>query len=500
MLNDKLVQAYQTYRTKLRAYRFAEYLISWDSETEAPVGCFDVRSQMVGVLSSESFKLMTCKDTVDMINELYANLNELDELLQIEIKHAKKSLDKLTKIPEDEYVSYMELLSKSSLVWANAKKNNDFASFEPILTKIVEFNQKMMKYLETDTLKGYDTLLDEYEEGATQVVYDEFFDTLKKELVPFAKKVCSTKINYHPLKETTYPKEKQELLTKYFVNELGLDPNYTVVKTSEHPFTSGFGSTDVRITTHYYEDNLLSNIYSVIHEGGHAIYELQCGSHLEETLLGGGSTMAMHESQSRFFENIIGRSYHFIEKHYPKIKSLFEEELDGITMEDFYFNCNEAKMSFIRIEADELTYPIHIMIRYDIEKELMSGKLQVKDLPARWNELVKDYLGLDVPSDTVGVLQDVHWSGGSFGYFPTYAYGSAIAAQLYYAMKKEFDVTEDIKHNSLKKVKEYLKENVHQYGQTKLPQEMLLKATGEKFNPKYYIEYLKEKYTKLYNL
>lgn len=498
---EQLVVKYQDFRKKLKAYRFADYLIGWDSETEAPSGCFDERSQMVGILSSESFKLMTCSDTVNLVNELYERKSELTPLLALEIKKYKKELDQILNIPLTEYVKYNTLLASSQQKWAIAKNKSDFTLFRDTLKEIIAYQKKLMKYYETDELKGYDTLLDIYEEGITEKDYDAFFDVLKRDLVPFVLEVSSRK---SPAKKSLinkkFKEEKQEILSHYFLDVLKFDWQRGVLKKSEHPFTSGFGSTDVRVTTHYYEDNVYSNIFSVIHEGGHATYELQCDQTLDETFLGGGATMAMHESQSRLYENMIGRSRAFWEAHFDKLKTTFPSQMKDITIDDVYYDVNRVERSLIRTEADELTYPIHIMLRYDLEKMLLEGNLAVDDLPKKWNELMMSYLGIEIPNDKNGVLQDIHWAMGSFGYFPTYAYGSAIAAQLYYYMNKEFDVAESLRKKTTADVNEWLKEHVHKYGKTLSPNEMLIKATGEAFNPKYYIDYLKNKYSKIYNI
>lgn len=497
----ELLNQYEQLNLKRNAFGYANYIIGWDSETEAPAGCFDNRSKMVGVLAGESFHLSTCDETKKLINSLYERIDELNDDMKIIIKKEKRSVDQMSKIPAEEYVEYSILMSQSSQIWANAKINNDFNAFAPTLEKIVEFQKKIMKYLETDTLKGYDVLLDQYEEGATSALYDEFFEILKKDLVPFVLKVTALPLGAkHTLENKTFSIEKQEMLSKYMLDVMNFDWNYGVLKTSEHPFTSGFTSKEVRITTHYYPENLLFSMYSVIHEGGHALYELGVNPKYDFTILGGGSTMAMHESQSRFYENMIGRSYAFFEAHYPKIQEIFKEELKEVTLDDFYQLANEAKCSLIRTEADELTYSLHIMLRYEIEKQLLKGEIKVKDLPQVWNKMMKEYLGVDVPTDTEGVLQDTHWSGGSFGYFPTYAYGSAISAQLYSAMTKDINIEEELKTGTTKAINEWLKEHVHKYGGSRLPEEILLQATGEKFNPQYYVNYLKEKYSKIYNI
>lgn len=496
-----LLNQYEELVLKRNAFNYANYIIGWDSETEAPAGCFENRSKMIGVLAGEGFRLGTSEETQALIDALYEKIDELDDDMKIIIKKEKRSIDQMKKIPENEYIEYSVLMASSQQVWANAKRNNDFNSFAPTLEKIVDFQKKLMKYLETDTLKGYDVLLDQYEEGSNQAIYDEFFNTLKRDLVPFVLKITSNKLPTDKnLNGKYFSVDKQEKLSKYLLDVMKFDWNRGVIKTSEHPFTSGYTSQEVRITTHYYTDSLLSSMYSVIHEGGHALYELQVNPKYDFTVLSGGSTMAMHESQSRFYENMIGRSKAFFDTHYPKIQELFSEELKDITSDDFYQLANEAKCSLIRTEADELTYPLHIMIRYEIEKMLLNDQITVNDLPIVWNKMVKDYLGIDVPNDTLGVLQDVHWSGGSFGYFPTYAYGSAISAQLYNAMSKDINIEEALKEGTTEKINNWLKEHVHQYGGSLLPNEILLKATNETFNPNYYVNYLKEKYTKIYNI
>ncbi len=498
---QELLQQYEALNLKRNALHYAHYIIGWDSETEAPAGCFENRSKMLGVLAGEGFKLSTSEETKKLIFALYEKLDDLDDDMKKIIKKEKKSIEQMSKIPEDEYVEYSMLMATSSNIWAKAKNTNDFEYFRPTLEKIVAFKKKMMKYLETDTLKGYDVLLDSYEEGATQEIYDNFFNTLKSDLVPFVLRVASMPLDVkETLENKTFDIQKQEELSKYMLDVMGFDFNRGVLKTSEHPFTSGFTSQEVRLTTHYYPENLLFSMYSVIHEGGHALYELGVDPKYDFTSLGGGSTMAMHESQSRFYENIIGRSHAFFEAHYAKIQELFKEELKNISLDDFHKLANEAKCSLIRTEADELTYPLHIMVRYEIEKQLMSGALEVKDLPSVWNKMYKEYLGLDVPSDTLGVLQDTHWSGGSFGYFPTYAYGSAIGAQLYHQMCQDFDVEASLKTGNTQKVNEWLKEHVHKFGGSKTPQEILVDTTGEVFNPQYYVEYLINKYSQIYNI
>lgn len=500
MTLEEKISKYKEYREKIEAFSYAMYMIGWDSETIAPAGCFEERSAQVGVLSKMSLELSHSDEYINLVKDLYANIFKLDKYLKIEIKKVYKDLMKELKVPVDELVSYSMLMEKAYVVWMNAKLNNDYNSFAPILKEIIDFNKKLIIYYGDENLSGYDVLLDIYEEGMTAKKYDEFFDLLKEELVPLVKKISSLNIKKPDWVEKKFSIEKQKEFANYIMDVMCFDKSRGIMAESEHPFTSGFKTTDVRVTNHYYENMVLSSVFSIIHELGHGTYEQQCDPVLDKTLLFGGTTMAMHESQSRFYENIVGRSYAFWARHFKKFKSIFKKELKDVSLDEFYKYVNYCECSLIRTEADELTYPLHIMVRYELEKKIFSSDVDVYSLPKMWNDLYYEYLGLDVPNDTLGILQDVHWAGGSFGYFPTYALGSAYGAQLLNTMKKNIDIDKYFGAKDLSKVNAWLKKNVHKYGQTKTPKEILLSSTGEEFNPKYYVEYLKEKFTKIYNL
>lgn len=500
MYNEKK-RIYLETREKLRAYEYALTIINWDTETEAPIGALEKRGDVIGVLSSMYNDLVFNEEYIDAVNYLYENSNESDELFKREILKVKKNLDSTLKLPKELIIEASIVTAKAGPAWVEAKVTNNFSLFEPHLTKIVDLQRRMIKYLETEELVGYDVLLDQYEEGMTTKKYDEFFNLLKKELVPLIKEISNTPYK-HDLEFTKkiYPVDKQKEFAKYIASVVCFDYTRGLDKESEHPFTSGNSRFDVRLTNHYYEDYFISSIFSMIHELGHATFEQQVGEELDDTLLGGCSAMALHESQSRFYENIVGRSYEFWSKHYGKLQEVFKEQLEDVSLDTFYHYVNKAECSLIRTEADELTYPLHIMIRYDLEQALLKGEIEVKDLPKHWNKAYKDYLGVDVPNDKVGVLQDVHWAGGSFGYFPTYALGSAYSSQFFNAMKKDLNIEEAFSSNNLSLVNAWLKEHVHKYGDSKKPEDILKDATGEEFNPKYYVEYLLNKYRKLYNL
>ncbi|MBU0997589.1 MAG: carboxypeptidase M32 [Firmicutes bacterium] len=483
---------------KAKAYIYALQLIGWDSNTEAPRGSFPRRAEMVGILSSELFKLQTGQRTVEVINELFEQKDALEPLVQREIKKAKKDLDKIIKIPENEFVEYQKLLQLSQSSWEEAKEKSDFSLFKDDLVKIVEYNRKFVSYYGIDD-EPYNILLDDYEEGMTMKEFDQFFDVLRTDLVPFVKEVLSAKKKENDDFMTAFfNKEGQQKFCDYLIDVMAFDRSRGVMKKSVHPFTWNTSPDDVRFTTRYLENLMFSSIFAAIHELGHATYEQQISREFDDTLLNSGTSMGIHESQSRFYENVIGRSKAFWETHYPKLQSIFKEELKDVSLEDFYRAANKVEASFIRVEADELTYALHIMMRYTIEKKLFSGEIEVEQLPQLWNKMSEEYLGITPTNDAEGVLQDVHWSAGLLGYFPTYALGSAYAAQFYNTMKKELDIDNLVRNNKISEINAWLKEKIHKYGASKSPKELLLEVTNEEFNPKYYVEYLKEKYTEIF--
>ena len=494
----ELVNKFNELITKQKAYTYVLTLAEWDSATEAPRGAFQRRAEMLGVISGELFNLQTSQEYQDVVYGLFKRLDELDDITKREIKKAKKELDKIIKIPKYEFVEYNKLIGLSQRKWEDAKHNNDYEGFKGNLEKIFMYNKKFVAYYNKEE-NPYNIMLDEFEEGMSMKEYDEFFNTLKEDLVPFVKEVLNSgkKLNDAFITDF-YSKEKQKEFAEYLIEVLNFDKNSGLMKESVHPFTWNTHSTDVRFTTRYLENFMFSSIFAAIHELGHATYEQQIDSKWDDTTLGGGTSMGIHESQSRFYENNIGRSIEFWEAHYPKLLEIFPEQLKDVSLDDFYRGVNKVEASFIRVEADELTYPMHIMVRYEIERMIMNNEVTVDELPKLWNDKMVEYLGIEPKDFAEGVLQDVHWSAGLIGYFPTYALGSAYSAQFYYTMIKEIDVEALVKGNNIKVINEWLKEKIHNFGSSRTPKELLFDVTGEDFNPKYYIKYLKEKYSKLY--
>ena len=481
------------------AYSHAMGVLTLDAATAAPLGAAEGRGKTMALLSGVIYELAASADTRELIDFLSAHADELDATHRRQAEIQKKSCEQLTRIPQEEYIAYNVLLNKAEGIWRVAKQQNDFAAFAPVLEEIVAYNRKFAGYY--DSAKApYDALLNEYEEGLTMETLDGFFARLRAVIVPLVRAISEKEQPDTAFLQQSYPIEGQKVFAKYLMDTIGLDPNKCTIAESEHPFTCGFNNADVRITTHYHEFQPTFAMYSTIHEGGHALYELGVEDAYNHTCLTGGASMGIHESQSRFYENIIGRSLEFVELVFPKMQEIFPEQLKGVTAYDLYRAVNKAEPSLVRTESDELTYCMHIMIRYEVEKRLIDGSLEVRDVPAAWNALYKEYLGVDVPSDTLGCLQDSHWSGGSIGYFPSYALGSAYGAQMKFVMEQQIGaIAPMIAEGNIAAITAWLREHIHRYGNFKKPAAIFEDACG-KFDPKYFADYLTEKYSRIYGL
>lgn len=488
-------------REKRHAFGLLFYLNSLDIETgAAPAASIEPRSKQLSVVSAMLYDMTTSEDFKEAVRTL-RNTEGLDPDLAHEIRQEYDGMMKLSRVPKEEYLAYGEMLNVVYPVYVEAKSKSDYSLFMPYLQKIFDYNRKYAEWVATEGKVGYDVLLDEYEHGYTAQEYDRFFELLRSRIVPLVAKIVKKPLEYNrAFLSRTFSKEGQKKFAEYIGEVMCFDKSRTAMLESEHPFTTNNGKYDVRITNHFYEDNLTSSIFSAIHEMGHGLYELQIDDKHEGTGNSGGTSLAMHESQSRIMENMFARSYSFWQAHFDNLREIFPEGLSDVTLEDFYRHINEVTPSLIRTEADELTYSLHVLIRYEIEKAVMDGKAEAKDIPTLWNEKYREYLGVEVPSDKEGCLQDVHWAGGSLGYFPTYSLGSAYAAQLYAAMERDFDIDEALRSGSMKRIAEWLGERVHRFGSSKFPKDIIKLATGEDFNPEYYVDYLEKKYTKLYNL
>ncbi|UGB29205.1 carboxypeptidase M32 [Metabacillus sp. B2-18] len=491
------------YIKKMKAYDEAISVMYWDMRTGAPKKGVEQRSEVIGMLSSEAFEMLVS----DKMNEYLTTLSQEDVYgnLQFVTKKAvellKKEYKKNKVIPPKEYQEYVILCSKAESVWEQAKEQSDFQMFAPYLQKLVDYNKKLIEYWGYEGHK-YNTLLNEYEPGVTVEVLDRVFSQVRERIVPLVKAISDTE--YKPKTDfllNHFPKENQRRLSEFLLKEIGYDFQAGRLDETVHPFEITLNRNDVRVTTKYDEKDFRTAIFGTIHECGHAIYEQNISEELEGTLLCSGTSMGIHESQSLFYENFVGRNKHFWQRYYQSLKDFSPEQFEGISLDEFYEAINESKPSLIRIEADELTYALHVMVRYEIEKALFNDEISVEELPKIWNDKYEEYLGIVPPNDAQGVLQDVHWAGGSFGYFPSYALGYMYAAQIKNAMLKEMpNYDELIETGRFDVIKGWLTKQIHQYGRTKEPLEILKDVTGEELNAQYLIDYLEQKYKGIYNL
>ena len=496
---SQAVEALKKHQETMAAYGHALGVVYHDAMTVAPSDSWEGRGKTMEIMSQITYDLETKPENGELLNFLEAHAEELDAVTRRQVEVMRKGYDQMHRIPANEYVEYSVLLNDAPNVWQKAKNEDDFASFAPYLEKIIAFNKKFAGYYNA-AMAPYDALLNEYEEGLTTQTLDAFFAQLRDTIVPLIAKIQNAKIIDDGFLFQQYPVDIQRKFSDYLMEVLGLNRGHCGIAESEHPYTTNFNNKDVRITTHYHEDNLVSSMYSVIHEGGHALYELGADDQYNYTNLSGGASMGLHESQSRFYENIIGRSLPFVKAIFPKVKELFPQQLEGVDAEMFYKAVNKAEPSLIRTEADELTYCLHVMVRYEIEKMLISGNLEVKDVPATWNRLYKEYLGVEVPNDAKGCLQDSHWSGGLLGYFPSYALGSAYGPQMLKKMEEDLgEIWSDVEKGDLSRVTGWLKEKVHCHASFYKPTALFESICG-KFDAQYYTQYLTEKYSKLYEL
>ncbi|MYL48510.1 carboxypeptidase M32 [Halobacillus litoralis] len=478
------------------AYGEAIGLMAWDMRTKAPRKGIEGRSEVIGVMSQKVHEIQTSDEMRGYIDKLKNKAQ--DPILKRAVEEAEETYDKTAKIPANEYRAYVTLQTQAESMWGEAKSNNDFESFRPYLEKLVEYNRKFADYWGYGDHR-YDALLNNYEPGVTVEVLDKVFPKVRKALTDLLKQIKEAPNQPDPtVLQGHFSKERQAEFSEVILERMGYDFEAGRLDETVHPFAIGLNTNDVRVTTKYDEKDFRTAVFGTIHEGGHALYEQNIDPKLAFTPLADGTSMGIHESQSLFWENFIARSEGFWRNHYELFKNYAPGHFQNLSLEKFYPAVNEVKPSLIRIEADELTYCLHIMVRYELEKALIAGEIEVKDLPELWNQKMEDYLGTTPENDSEGVLQDIHWSGGDFGYFPSYALGYMYAAQLNSKMREEIDVDRSIEEGDFHKIKEWLTENVHQYGKMKKPLQILNDITGEGLNPDHLIDYLTNKYKKIY--
>ena len=494
------ITRFRDYLEKIVAFSHFEQLAWYDSVTSMPKGSRESWNRKIALIRAEVFNLSTSDELGNMLEELSAREKELDEITAAMVRCVKRDYDRLSRVPAQFSRKKSEAELNAQMEWEKAKNNNDFASFAPYLKENIELTKQYARYIAPDK-DPFDALLDASEPDASAEMLDNYFSKLRGRIVPLLSKITASpkKIDDGFLGRPVGI-EAQKKISKLMMSAAGYDLDRGQLRETEHPFCSPFGKYDSRITTHYHEDRFTASLYAVLHECGHALYEQNKDDNIANTALDRGFDGAMHEAQSRFYENYVGRSREFVSFIFDDLKSILGDDFKDVTANMFFEAVNTVNPGLIRIRADELTYSLHIMLRYEIERMFIRDDIDVMDLPKIWNDKIEEYLGIIVPDDTHGILQDVHWSMGIIGYFPSYSLGSAYGAQLLAGMKKDIDFESAVAKGNISAVSGWLTEKVHKYGKMYLPQELLEMATGERFNPDHYIGYLERKFTKLYNL
>jgi carboxypeptidase Taq len=466
-------------------------LLEWDMETYMPLGSSIPRGFTIAqtqLLRQE--RMLQLADPVSKAEKL-SGLNDFETGF---LRVLRRELDYYVKIPPKLLEDILRTSIEGTVVWRESRKKSDFSMFKPYLEKMVGLKRQEAEKLGYSG-HPYNALMDRYEEGITTDDVDKIFSPLRSELKGTLAKVLSAGQfpRTHPLEKISYEEAAMKRVNEDTLKILQMPQKTFRMDISTHPFTASMSIQDVRITTRYEGKDLKASLYSTVHESGHAIYDLQVDPTLEYTPLERGVSLGVHESQSRFWENFIGRSREFIEIIYPSLKANLSF-VSQYSEDDIYRYVNSVKPSFIRVEADELTYNFHIMVRYELEKKLIDGEMEVTDAPTAWNDLMEEYVGVRPTSDAEGILQDVHWSEGMFGYFPTYSLGNVIAGMFYNRIRKDLDLKTTVANADFGRIKDWLKENLHQYGATYSPKELQKRALGETYNPQWLIKYLQEKY------
>jgi len=477
-------------------------LLGWDQMTYMPPMGTQERSEQSALISILVHERIVSDKFWNNIERLSNNIETLAEKDKIVVSRLRKDVEKARKVPSD----FVERISKTTTLaypaWQEAREKSDFSIFSPHLEKIVELEKEYCDYINLAGPK-YNSLLDDYEEGMTVDKLKNEFEYLKPELVKIFEKIKTSKIygNKHDL-NIKFSTEKQKKLCKIITDKMKLPSEKTRLDVSTHPFTTSMGYEDVRITTNYERPNPLFSFFSTIHEAGHALYELNMPrDEFKDTVISDSPSLGLHESQSRFWENMIARSKNFWSFFYPIFKKTSPNQFKNKNLYSWLIYVNQVKPSFIRVEADELTYCLHVILRFELENLLMNNEIKVSQLPTLWNEKMNEMLSITPPTDKEGVLQDMHWSGGSFGYFPTYAIGTIYASQLFKKLCEDRpNIFNEIEKGDFTNITIWLREHVHKYGRLMTADNIIKNACGEGLNSKVFVKYLKDKYYNLYEV
>ena len=490
---------YINYSRKIYDVYMSMSVLNWDMETHMPKNGNKFRAQQLSTLAKIAYDLETDNKYAKLLEKLLAD-GSLNNDQRRNVYLSNKQFLKRQRYSGDFIQRQSNLISKAFKDWRIAKEKDDFNLFRDSLKEIVNLRKEESELLGYN-VHPYDALLDHYEPNLTTKDVDLIFNDVKNQLVPFISKITQNNHVDDSFFYQFFDQNKQWDFGIDLLKQMGYDFDSGRQDISAHPFSSHFSPEDARVTTRIDEKNLSEMIWSCIHEGGHALYEQGILSENYGTPLGNSISLGIHESQSRLWENHVGRSLPYWKNNFSRLQSYFPDNLKNVDYKMFYQACNNVKSSLIRTNADELTYHLHVLIRYEIEKGLIEGSIEVDELPSKWNNLYKKYLDIDVPSDSMGVLQDIHWSHGSFGYFPTYTLGSFYAAQFYTQASIEISNIDDkMEDGDTKELLNWLREKIHKQGERYDAKDLCKKITGEELNFKYFMDYAKNKYSKIYDI
>ncbi len=498
---SEVLKKFQKYLEEVAYYEHASEQLYWDMQTQTPDKGYEKKVDTVTYFSTKQFQMVTAPEYGEMLEKLSdpQEFEKLDDGMKITVKRRKRDYEKFIRIPREFHEEMVREQAVAQRAWEKAKRSSDYSLFAPHLKNLIEMTKQQAEY--TDPGKEiYDVLLNEYEEGMDSETVDRLFEDMKAGLRPLLKKIMEKEEPDSSLFEGEYPIHKQKELGAFLLDYMGFDKEAGVMGESEHPFTMGFGSKDVRVTNHYHEDSAIDAMFSIIHEGGHAIFEQGVDEKYEDTDVAQINLLGLHESQSRFFENILGRNINFWKPIYGKVQE-YLPKLKEISLEQFEREINHVVPSFIRTEADELTYGFHVILRYEMEKAIFREGAEVEKLPELWNQKMEELLGVVPQNDAQGILQDTHWAGGSFGYFPTYLLGTIYDGMFLEALEKELGpVDEILARGNVKEITAWLHEKIHKNGSMYTSAEVVERVCHSDISAEPIIRHFTKKYSALYGL
>ncbi len=493
----------QSHLAEVKALSEAAAVLGWDQQTYMPTGGAVSRAAQITALTRVVHQKATSAEMAGLLERAEAAGAELDTDSDdaAYLRMARRDFDKISKLPESLVAEMSRVTTLAHGAWALARAQSDYAGFAPWLTQILELSRQAADHLGHDG-ERYDALLDQYEPGMKTAEVRAMFESIKPALVALVRKISAlgpSPVDDSVLKRS-FDEEGQRQFGESVIRAIGFDWTRGRQDRAVHPFCTSFGRSDVRITTRFDKNFLPMALFGSIHETGHALYEQGIAERYAGNILCDGTSLGFHESQSRLWENLVGRSRPFWQKFYPALQSQFPEPLKDIDGEAFYRAINKVEPTLIRVEADEVTYNLHILLRFEIEQDLLSGKLSVADAPAAWNAKMSEYFGLTPPNDAQGILQDVHWSGGMIGYFPTYSIGNLLSVQLFEKANSDLggQISEQIAAGEMRPLLDWLRTNVHQWGRKYPPTELVRRIVGGPLDPAPYLAYLEKKFGNIY--